>query len=113
MVFSGLALTGQLIKRLVVRADVKAFQPGVALAQFTIAEFAPAPVGGQVQTEVEKPRTTLANRRRKIDGQGANDGVAVLDERCIQMGQMLVDAQALLRSPDDGAGVAADEEGGH
>jgi hypothetical protein len=95
------------------RANVKAFQPGVALAQFIGAEFAPAPVSGQVQTEVEKTSATLANHRCQIHGQGADDRVAVLDERRIQMGQMLVDAQALLGGPDVGTGVAADEPGGH
>ena len=85
----------------------------MALAQFVGAEFASAPVGGQVQAEVEKPCALAADGSSQVYGQGADDGVTALNVRCVQMGQMLVDAQALLYGPDLGTGVAADEKSRH
>lgn len=77
------------------------------------AKFTPTPVGGQVQAEVEVAATLAADGSGQVHGQGANDGVAALDVCGVQVTGVLVDAQALLRSPRNGTGVAADEPSGH
>lgn len=59
------------------------------------------------------PRLFGANVRRQINRQAADHGVAGLYVCYVEMLLLPVNSKALLLRPNNGAGVAGDEVGGH
>jgi hypothetical protein len=97
--------------RLLIGQDPKPLQPRPRLFQLIGRQLPPAPLRRHIQAQVQVTPTARADLRGQVDGQGADDGVARLHLRHLQVRQPLVHHQPPAARPFDGTGVAGEEEG--
>ena len=92
---------------------MKRLQRSAQRLQIVRAEFLAALLRWHLQRQVQVGRTARAHLRGQVHGQRANHGVAALHLGRVQVWHMAVKRGAALLHPLQGAGVAADEPGGH
>lgn len=82
------------------------FQPRPAAAQIGGGQFPPAPVRRDFQAQVQITPAALADPRRQVNRQGADDDIAGLNRLGVEMSDHRIYGDALPGGPLMGAGVA-------
>ena len=95
------------------RMDMKALQRSTERLQIIGTQFSPARLRRHLKRQMPVHRTACTHPCGQIDRQRADDGVARLHLRGIEVRHMPVKGRAVLVHPVQGAGVAADEPSGH